>query len=588
MTFEDFLNHYKLNSSQMMWFLGAGASRSAGMPSATDIIWDLKRQYYCLHENRSITDNDLSNEAVKGKIQAYLEENECPPMWDENEYAYYFKLVFGNDLQIQQKYLEDKLDPKKISINSGHRIITALLDLNLAKVIFTTNFDSVLENAFAFMTGKELHSFNLNGSYAALEALNSERFPIYAKMHGDFRYVEMKNLPEDLKSNDAQIGKCFINACSRYGLIVSGYSGRDKNVMSALNTAIEQENAFPKGLFWLTSVQGNVYRDVLDTIDKAKSMGINAHIIDADTFDSAMGRIWKVMGIDHPSYQSKIRRSLYEIPKVEKYLGQSGYPLIRLNSFPVAKMPNECLNILTHNTLTNSEFKERILTAKSSAILVKARTILAWGNSEAINKIIPENEIKSTKKIDIEKYQSSFRTNTQLNMFYSRAIAIALVRNKPLKLKRQGGKYFVVLESKNPDFSKYDAIFKNALASYDYGIKKQIPAQSLAGKVPNQASTFWMECAEISLEYVDGKFHLVILPDIWVEPSENRKLVVDYLKNKKKNRYNKIQNELLDAWKQILLGLNDKVSLSAFDDSVENNATFEIVTKTSHSFRATR
>src|SRR5262249_48827946 len=26
---------------RLMWFLGAGASRTAGMPTATDIIWDL-------------------------------------------------------------------------------------------------------------------------------------------------------------------------------------------------------------------------------------------------------------------------------------------------------------------------------------------------------------------------------------------------------------------------------------------------------------------------------------------------------------------------------------------------------------------
>jgi hypothetical protein len=36
------------------WFLGAGASRSAGLPTATDIIRDLKRRYYCQQENEDI------------------------------------------------------------------------------------------------------------------------------------------------------------------------------------------------------------------------------------------------------------------------------------------------------------------------------------------------------------------------------------------------------------------------------------------------------------------------------------------------------------------------------------------------------
>ena len=108
MELEEFINYYILNAPQIMWFLGAGASRSAGMPSATDIIWDLKRKHYCLKENREITDNELSNEAVRKKIQNYLVSNGCPPMWAEDEYAYYFNLVFGDNPQLHQKYLEQK------------------------------------------------------------------------------------------------------------------------------------------------------------------------------------------------------------------------------------------------------------------------------------------------------------------------------------------------------------------------------------------------------------------------------------------------------------------------------------------------
>jgi hypothetical protein len=33
---------------------------------------------------------------------------------------------------------------------------------------------------------------------------------------------------------------------------VSGYSGRDENVMDMFKKAIDQNNAFPHGLFWTT------------------------------------------------------------------------------------------------------------------------------------------------------------------------------------------------------------------------------------------------------------------------------------------------------------------------------------------------
>ncbi|GAB3306331.1 hypothetical protein GCM10027428_00010 [Haliea atlantica] len=53
------------------WFLGAGTSRSAGLPTATDIIWDLKCRHYCREENQEISRQDIQSDAVKARIQAY-------------------------------------------------------------------------------------------------------------------------------------------------------------------------------------------------------------------------------------------------------------------------------------------------------------------------------------------------------------------------------------------------------------------------------------------------------------------------------------------------------------------------------------
>ena len=60
----DFLQHYIQNAQYLMWFLGAGTSRSAGLPTATDIIWDLKRRYYCLHENQNLQSHDINNRSA--------------------------------------------------------------------------------------------------------------------------------------------------------------------------------------------------------------------------------------------------------------------------------------------------------------------------------------------------------------------------------------------------------------------------------------------------------------------------------------------------------------------------------------------
>jgi hypothetical protein len=162
---------------------------------------------------------------------------------------FYFDLTFDEDYSRQQRYIHDQLASKKISLNIGHRVLAALLEMGLARVVFTTNFDEVIETAFSAVSDKCLTPFHLEGAYAALSALNAEQFPIYAKIHGDFRYQKIKNLTADLRDNDNEIQKCFLAAATRYGIVVAGYSGRDAKIREMLHLALEQNNPFPQGLF---------------------------------------------------------------------------------------------------------------------------------------------------------------------------------------------------------------------------------------------------------------------------------------------------------------------------------------------------
>jgi len=43
----DFLRLYPLRAPNVMWFLGAGASAAAGVPTAEEMVWDFKRSLYC-------------------------------------------------------------------------------------------------------------------------------------------------------------------------------------------------------------------------------------------------------------------------------------------------------------------------------------------------------------------------------------------------------------------------------------------------------------------------------------------------------------------------------------------------------------
>src|SRR5215216_3828777 len=82
---------------QFAWFLGAGTSAVAGLPTATDIIWDLKRRYYCREENQDISRQDVQVDAVRARIQSYMLSRGFPDHGDPREYTTYFEKIFGGD-----------------------------------------------------------------------------------------------------------------------------------------------------------------------------------------------------------------------------------------------------------------------------------------------------------------------------------------------------------------------------------------------------------------------------------------------------------------------------------------------------------
>src|SRR5437762_8755049 len=75
------------------WFLGAGASRTAGLPAATDILWNIKRRYYCREENQELSRQDIQNPAIKDRIQGFMNSRGFPLEGTPDEYPTYFEKV---------------------------------------------------------------------------------------------------------------------------------------------------------------------------------------------------------------------------------------------------------------------------------------------------------------------------------------------------------------------------------------------------------------------------------------------------------------------------------------------------------------
>jgi hypothetical protein len=529
---------------RIMWFLGAGASRTAGMPTAADIIWDLKRRYYCLHENQDLQAHNVNNQSIRAKIQDYFGSRGFPPLDSPDEYAFYFSLTFGGDLAEQQRYISGVLNPDKIALNIGHRVLAALLEAGLARVIFSSNFDEVVERAFASVASKALTAFHLEGSYAALDALNAEQYPLYAKVHGDFRYQSIKNLPLDLIENDAEIQKCFLAASTRFGMIVTGYSGRDANVMSMFRGALEQSNAFPQGLFWTAPRLTDVAQSVRDLIALARRKGVNAHLVEAGTFDTMLMRLWRQQSQKPAHLEARIFTTKAQPVAIELPPPGRGYPVVRLNGLPIVELPTRCGKVATEKPVTFAILNEQRKAKQPDLVATFTGQPLFWGGMDEAIKLFEEQCVKDIEDHDFEEPLRSVASSTVVKSFFEEGLVRALCHGKPVVIRRKDRAWYAVIDHRERN-NQLLTPMRVALGH------RNIP---LSGPVPKLSETFWAECLSLRLEERNGRAFLMMRPDVWITPLTKREEATTFLREKKLRRYNPIAYRLLDAWIALLIG----------------------------------
>ena len=547
----DFRQHVCQMGKHLMWFLGAGTSRSSGLPTATDLIWDLKRRYYCSQENQEVVAHDVSNRYVQARIQAYMDSKNFPPLWDPAEYSFYFRVVFGGDYAAQQRYLNKALATDNISSTIGHRALAALIHLGLARIVFTTNFDEVVESAYSSISGKNLTTFHLEGSYAALDALNAEKFPFYAKVHGDFRYQSVKNLAEDLLFNDREIQRCFIAAAARFGMIVSGYSGRDQNVMTMFREAIEQNNSFPHGLYWTVTQISRIEKPVRELMAYAHSRGVKGGIVETGTFDEMLTKIWRLISEKNSDIDSKVRSATAKPVRIPLPPAGNAFPILRLNALRFTAFPKICGAIDYDGALDIGQLKNTLFEKQPLCSVCYTDRILFWGSGKDLAEVYEPDRVKSISSFAIENFIGSIEASTYLKSMVEHTVATALVADQPLLLRKQGKSWYAITNYEETDSDALSPL-RDALSYKD---RDGVVRRGLVnGRVPGLKDVHWAESVSLRVEERNGQLWLLLQPDIWISPYKMRKEATDFLYEKKIRRYNKQAFEILNAWIQIILG----------------------------------
>lgn len=377
------------------WLFGAGASASAGLPTATQIRDDLLLRVYAERHQLRREDLHSNDPVVAATLSDYFDDrNGMVAFGTPDDYSRAFELALPDEPS-RHRYLRDKFAGKQPSY--GQRILGALLSGGQTDLVVTTNFDELIEEAAANAytavkpadSPRRLNIAALGSRDRARGVLEAESTPMLIKLHGDFRETSLKNLDSELVSQDEVLRQAVIDLSRRYGIAVVGYSGRDDSIMEMLEAASCIDGAWPAGLWWFARDPDAVPERVRRLLQVASESGRSAHLVRLGAFDELMGdlALQAKLPAESRAFISALRpesRLVEASPPNEA--ARSG-PVIRFNALPVLEAPTAALHAPLSG-LTRTEFRERVRELNYRGVAVTAGgSVWGWGDEETFKKL---------------------------------------------------------------------------------------------------------------------------------------------------------------------------------------------------------
>jgi hypothetical protein len=255
------------------------------VPSAQACIWEWKRDLFVTN-NPGLEHQfaELSLPSVQQRIQHWLDkQGGYPSEGATGEYGFYIRRCFpiADD---RRAYFQEKGRTARPHV--GYQLLCHLAQADLIRSVWTTNFDGMVARAAA--------KFSLTPLEVGIDTQARLRPPtkgeiLCVSMHGDYRYDELKNTPDELQRQEEALRRALIDELRQRSLIVCGYSGRDQSVMEALHAACGQAGS--GALYWCGYSDGEVPEDVTSLLKHARAHGRQAYYVPALGFDDLMTRL---------------------------------------------------------------------------------------------------------------------------------------------------------------------------------------------------------------------------------------------------------------------------------------------------------
>lgn len=279
------------------FWIGAGCSVSSGIPLSSEIIDYISVRVY-----------EKTHPADRGKKTAadifdWLKREK----WFNTNFPYISALEKEfPSVTLRTEYFSKLIKDKDPSPSHFH-LAMQMKHHKLANTLVTTNFDNLLEKAFAILKGVSIITIR---AFDQLSEIKDDDRRYLIKIHGDYNHYEVKYLRQGMgRLFDDMEARVTQMATSDYLLVFLGYSGTEVGVLNLFHKLLDKEpNAFNGGvLFAVKDSVRKVDPKIAEFIQRADLMGKKARLFeieDSDKFLEKLSGLWAL-----PTVQDELSQS---------------------------------------------------------------------------------------------------------------------------------------------------------------------------------------------------------------------------------------------------------------------------------------
>jgi hypothetical protein len=287
--------------------LGSGISKTSGIPTGWDIIIALIKKLAKLNNDECLPDPEKwfkEKYGIEPDYSTILEKLVPTPSERVNYLKPYFEPT------------EDEIEQHLKEPSKAHKAIAKLVKKGYIKVIITTNFDRLLENALVaegIQPTVIKHAQDING---AMPLVHSD-FTL-VKVNGDYLDTRFLNTKEELLNYDSTLYRYILSILNDYGIISCGWSAKWD---SGLIGVIRQCEYFRFSSYW-THI-GKCENELNEISDFRKGKAVEIKGAD-DFFHEISEKIEALESIndDHPLTTE------IAIARLKKYIAKDEYKIL--------------------------------------------------------------------------------------------------------------------------------------------------------------------------------------------------------------------------------------------------------------------